>query len=204
MEINPLDQLISIRPFDETNADEVIRIHQDVLEYTFNSLIGKEHLRFIYSLMARGEGCYVGVAYFENHPVGVVSGTVHLDQTKALLRQSLTAKAALRIAFGICKRPYLLSVLKNGDIIARPIAVEDEPVNAILTTIAVSKLCQRQGVGKHLVFALENYFIQNKVNYYRLDTLIENDQARQFYKALGFREMESRVDSVILTKRITL
>jgi ribosomal protein S18 acetylase RimI-like enzyme len=199
--ISPSD-MVSIRPFDETNNDDVVRIHQEVLGYTFNSMIGKGHLSYIYSLMARSDGCFVGVAYVGDRTVGVISGTIHLEQTKKILMQSLNLKAVSRIIIGILRMPSLIGEVKKGDVIGQPIYLDGKPVNAILTTIAISKTCQGNGIGRQLVGALEKYFLQNRIDTYRLDTLIRNNQARRFYKALGFSEMTSRADSIILVKRI--
>jgi ribosomal protein S18 acetylase RimI-like enzyme len=193
---------VLITPFDNKVCNDIVKIHKDVLGYTFNSLLGYEHLSFIYQIMANSPNCYVGVAHDSNKPLGVVSGTLDTEETKRLLQKNLSLKVAGRILGGIIKKPVLLRELKNSLLVSRPVVYDGKKVDATLTAIAVSKDCQGQGVGKSLVMALEDYFISKNIYTYRLDTLVGNHKARGFYRSMGFDEVNIIAGSVILVKRI--
>jgi GNAT superfamily N-acetyltransferase len=203
MENRLTSRTITIQPFTQTNGGDVVRIHQDVLGYTVNSLLGRAHLASIYSVMAQEKRCYVGVAQVATCPVGVVSGALNLNETTQLMWHSLTPIRAARILLGLAKKPALIAEIRKSQVIARPVRIGAETVEAILTTIAIAKPDQGKGIGKILVQSLEAYFVQNGVHTYRLDTLIENHGARRFYQAAGFVEVETRLDSIILIKRIS-
>ena len=86
--------------------------------------------------------------------------------------------------------------------IAKPVHDQGTEVTAILTTLSVDPEYQARGIGKHLVIALERSFAQRGIQSYRLDTLIKNRPAREFYGKLGFREIEKRMDSIVYLKVI--
>jgi ribosomal protein S18 acetylase RimI-like enzyme len=191
---------LTIEPLSVNFLVEVIRIHQAVLGYTLNSQLGDAHLTFIYQQMAHDLHSFVGVARLNGQPVGVVSGTVDPEKLKKRFLKSMRPKLALNLLFRLIQNPGLLREFHKGDQIGSLVKVDGQPIQAILTTIAVDPRFQGRGIGAGLVSALEVFFRERGIEFYRLDTLISNHSARTFYQKLGFEEFETRADSVIYIK----
>jgi ribosomal protein S18 acetylase RimI-like enzyme len=192
--------VVVIQPLEENFLGEVVRIHRAVLGYTLNSQLGAEHLAFMYLQMFKNARSFVGVALLSGQPVGLVSGTTDMDGIKAVLLNSLKPRQFGNIIAHLLKKPSLLVEFYKSSLIGRPIHVNGEPVTAILTTIAIEPQFQGLGIGKKLVFSLEYFFRSQNIQNYRLDTLIRNQSAREFYKKLGFQEVHTRADSVVIVK----
>jgi ribosomal protein S18 acetylase RimI-like enzyme len=193
---------LQIKHLEEKYLKGVVQIHQNVLSYTFNSLLGSSHLCFMYRTMAYQDESYVGVAVFEDQPVGVISGTLDMDKIKTLLLNSFKPQQWINLVVHTLRRPSLINEWRKGIVIGRAISFEGTNIQPTLTTIAVDASFHGKGIGKHLVYSLESFFKQKNIHYYRLDTLITNSGARNFYKSLGFLQIETRADSVIYIKRI--
>jgi len=193
---------LQIKPLEERYLKDVVKIHQDVLGYTFNSRLGSEHLSFMYRVMAQQDESYVGVALLDDQPVGIISGTVNMDKTKTVLMGSFKPQQWVNLVFHVLKAPFLMGEWWNGNIIGRALSFEGEIIQPILTTIAVDQSFHGKGIGRQLVHGLECFFRQKGVHLYRLDTLITNHGARAFYKSLGYQEIETRADSVVFVKRV--
>ncbi|MFH1445958.1 MAG: GNAT family N-acetyltransferase [Chloroflexota bacterium] len=191
---------VVVKPLEEKYLDKVVRIHQDVLGYTFNSRLGYNHLAFMYRIMARFDEAYVRVAFVEDQPVGVISGTLDVDKTRSVIFRSFKRSQWMNLAKHLLKRPSLIAEWWKGNMIGRTVYFEGFPVKAILTTIAIDPKHQGKGIGKCMVNALESYFKLRNIQYYLLDTLSKNIGAREFYKSLGFQQVEIRADSIIFVK----
>lgn len=194
---------LQIKHLEEKYLKDVVQIHQNVLSYTFNSHLGANHLSFMYQTMAHQDESYVGVAVFEDQPVGVISGTLDMDNIKALLLNSFEPQQWINLVVHALRRPSLIYEWWKGNVIGRAISFEGTNIQPTLTTIAVDASFHGKGIGKHLVYDLERFFKQKSIRYYRLDTLITNSDARNFYKSLGFQQIETRADSVIYIKRVS-
>ena len=173
-----------------------------MLGETLNSQLGAAHLAFIYRQMAADPTSYVGVAWLDGQVAGVVSGTLNAEGLKRRFLRRLSLPLALNLVLRLLKTPTLLAEFRKSDEIGAPVIFAGQPLPAILTTIAVAPRLQGRGVGAGLVTALESFFVSQGVSAYYLDTLLSNLPARAFYRQLGFRELETRADSVILVKRI--
>ncbi len=181
---------------------EVVRIHQAGLGYSLNSRLGQEHLASLYQVMADDNQCYVGLAVLDGKPVGVISGTINGEELKSRLLRSLSVRKAAKIALAVVAHPGLLCQWWKENQIAAPAYDQGQPVAAVLTAIAVDENFLTRGVGRHLVEALERFFVEHGVRAYRLDTLLTNTAAREFYKRLSFREVATRADSVVLLREL--
>jgi GNAT superfamily N-acetyltransferase len=194
---------LQIKPLEERYLEDVVRIHQSVLGYTFNSGLGSDHLSFMYRTMAAQDESHVGVALLDDQPVGVISGTVDMDKTKMVLLNSFNPQQWVNLVLHVLKQPSLMGEWWKGNIIGRQLNFEGQTVDPILTTIAVDASFHGKGIGRHLVHDLERFFKQKGIHYYRLDTVITNYGARAFYKSLGYQEIETRADSILYIKRVS-
>jgi ribosomal protein S18 acetylase RimI-like enzyme len=193
---------VDIQPLEDKFLGEVVHIHRAVLGYTFNSQLGDEHLAFIYRQMSKNAKGFVRVAFVSGQPVGLVSGTTNMDEMKVLLVKSMSPRQFGNVTLCLIKNPSLLLEFYKSSLISRPIQVNKESVTAILTTIVIDPHFQGLGIGKKLVFALENFFRSQNIQNYRLDTLVSNQPAREFYAKLGFQEVQTRADSVVIIKEL--
>jgi ribosomal protein S18 acetylase RimI-like enzyme len=193
---------LQIKPLEENDLERVVQIHQNVLGYTFNSRLGFDHLSFLYRTMAQDDESYVRVALIDNQPAGVVSGTLDMDKIKASMLSSFKFQQWANLILHVLGQPSLIHEWWKGNRIGRSVYFEREPVQPILTAIAVDPRCQGKGVGKCLVRDLERFFRRRNIKVYRLDTLIENSRARKFYESLGFQQVETRADSIVFVKKI--
>jgi GNAT superfamily N-acetyltransferase len=191
-----------IKPLEENELERVAQIHQSVLGYTFNSRLGPDHLSFLYRAMARDNTSHVGVALVNDQPVGVVSGTVDMDKIKTSMLSAFKFRQWIHLLYQVIYQPSLIHEWWKGNVIGSPVYFEGKPIQPILTAIAVDSGCQGQGIGKCLVNDLERFFRRKNIQYYRLDTLINNSSARKFYERLGFQPVETRADSIVFVKKI--
>jgi ribosomal protein S18 acetylase RimI-like enzyme len=196
------DTGITVRPLRDEFLIDVVRIHRAGLGYTVNSLLGTEHLAFLYQTMSREPDCYVGVALVDNHPVGVVSGTVNPANLKSEILRSSSIRRVLGMAIRLLVQPWMFIPLWQGNVIAAPVQHSGQDVTAVLTAIAVDPRVRGQGIGRQLVAALEGFFVEHNVKSYRLDTLVKNEQASAFYRGLGFLQVAKRAGSLIFVKVI--
>lgn len=193
---------LKIQPLEESTLKDVVHIHKSVLGYTFSSQLGSEHLAYLYRQLSCNRECYTAVALISGQPVGIISGSIDMNKTKKMLVNSLPLNLRLNTLFHLIKTPPLIIELWRNRVIDRPIFVDEVPVNAILTTIAIQADYQGLQIGKQLVKELENFFLDHGVENYRVDTYASNIQARNFYKATGFHEVATRTNSVVLIKGI--
>lgn len=193
---------LQIKALEERYLEDIVRIHQNVLGYTFNSCLGSDHLSFMYRTMAQQGESHVGVALLDDQPVGVISGTIDMDKTKSTLLNSFKPQQWANLVIHVLKQPSLVGEWWKGNIIGGELNFEGETVQPILTTIAVDSGFHGKGIGRHLVHDLECFFRQKDIHYYRLDTVITNHGARAFYKSLGYQEIETRADSILYIKRV--
>jgi ribosomal protein S18 acetylase RimI-like enzyme len=182
--------------------EEAVRIHLAGLGYTMNSRLGRGHLRFLYRLMARDDRCYVGLALSDGRPVGIISGTLDAGSLSTRLWRAMSFSRLARIAFTFLSQPSLIFELWKSRVIAAPVFDKGREVKAILTTLSVDPGVQARGIGRRLVAAMENSFARRGIRMYRVDTLLENLPAREFYRKLGFREVGERADSMVFLKAI--
>jgi ribosomal protein S18 acetylase RimI-like enzyme len=193
---------VRIVPFAGEHIDEVIRIHLAGMGYTLNSRLGRDHMRFLYQTVAGEPGGYAGVALEGEQVAGVVTGVLDSAKfTTSLLRKmpaTRIAATALRLVF----KPALLWEWRKAQVIAAPVTLDAAEVRAVLTAIVVDPHIQGKGFGRAMVDAFEDFLRAAGVRAYRLDTLIQNEQAIRFYAELGFLEVARRADSIIFVRRL--
>ena len=195
-------QPIEVQALESKFLDDVVRLHLDGLGYTLNSALGPEHLRFLYHVMGEDQTCYVGVAMHRGVPVGVVSGTVDPGHLKSRLLRSMTIGQGIGIARAFIRRPALVIQWVREAIIGSAIRYQGEQIRATLTTLAVTSQFRRRGLGRELIRALERFFAARRVLRYRLETVVENEAARDFYGRLGFKDVDRRAGSYVLVKHV--
>jgi len=193
---------ISISPLRAGDIEAVARLHAAELRYSFNSQLGPAHLAEIYRAMLGDPGSYVGVAWDGNIPAGVVSGTLDSHALKQAVLRAFGLGGKVRMAGRLLLHPRAVLALVEGMKSRPPVKVAEQEVKACLTAIAVAASHRRMGLAAKLTNALEEFFRTNKVRYYWLETILENERARAFYRKQGFDELAAQGRIVVLTKHI--
>ena len=62
---------------------------------------------------------------------------------------------------------------------------------AAIGLIAINQMHQGKGIGRQLIFGVENNLIDNGINVLRISTQLKNEQACNFYKKLGYSHVET-------------
>jgi ribosomal protein S18 acetylase RimI-like enzyme len=194
---------IQIRPLRSELLNEVIVIHQAGLGYSLNSRLGTRHLAYLYDSMQRDPDCHVSVALANGRPVGMVSGTLNAEDLKSRLMRSMPADRMAAMAVRLLFQPRLIVQWIRERGAEPPLQHEGQEVVAELTTIAVDARFQGLGLGRRLVYDIEQFFGRRHVASYRLETLVENATARAFYRGLGFVEIGRRGNSLVLWKAVS-
>jgi len=183
-------------------VEAVARLHAAELRYSSNSQLGAPHLAKIYRAMLGAPGNYVGVAWDGNTPAGVVSGTLDPDALKHAVLRTLGFGGKLNMLGKLLLRPKAINALIE-ETKSRPVVrVQEREVRACLTAIAVASSHRRMGLAAKLTITLENFFRANGVDYYWLETILENSGARWFYLKQGFREIGTHGRVVVFVKKI--
>ena len=193
---------IQIQPLRSEFLDEVILIHQGGLGSTLNSRLGKKHLAFLYASMQRDPDCHVAVALAGGRLVGVVSGTLNAALLRSRLIRAMPVGRLAAIAVRLMLHPWMIVQWLKENALDAPVQHDGKEVVAVLTTLAVAASHRGLGVGRRLVLDLEKFFRKCNVGSYRLETLVANAPAHAFYGGLGFVEIATRGNSVVLLKAV--
>jgi ribosomal protein S18 acetylase RimI-like enzyme len=180
---------------------EAVSIHQSELSYTLNSILGHDHLCYLYSELTDDENSFVGVAKENGFVVGIISGSIVPEKITKRIFSRYPFKGWLNSLMVIFRHPSLLKQVYESQDVNKPVIWDGKIIIPVLSTIAVSPQVRGRGVGRALIHALEDYFRYTGVNCYRVDTLITNS-ARTFYIKNGFIEVTQRSGSVIMIKEI--
>jgi ribosomal protein S18 acetylase RimI-like enzyme len=196
-------EAVALRRMESDDMESVISLHRSAFWDSFNSRLGAHHLSRLYDVMSHDPNCLVLVARNHTTLVGVVSATVDVDQLrkKFMARLSLREKAAL--ALRILFNPRLLFNFIHERALEKPVLFHEQEVRACLTAIAVHQNYRHAGIGRLLVSAVEGFLKEKGQRAFHLLTRTNNPVSREFYKRLGFVEIERRGKDFVLLKELS-
>lgn len=166
------------------DAKSISLIHSEALAGDFLPSLGFNFLSTFYSGVLLKPGVY-GFGYDDKGKmVGFVVGT---SDSSSFFSMALKAKF-LKLSFCL-----LLQLIKNPLLIKNVLETflytsKDKGPKAELVVIAVINKMQGKGVGKKLVQALEEAFITDGINEYKL-TVHADKSAVQFYEHLKYNRI---------------
>lgn len=184
---------IEIQPAVMSEVEAIARLHRSVLGYTLNGELGEAHLRRLYrGLLISPRGLV-----FRAHDasgvnpqiIGFVSGADNAAALQADLIRTPGTRIAVSLAWGLLRRPWLVSKLITQALVNRPVVHEGRIVTATLLTVGVRPDYGRRGIGHLLVQALQAAFRTRGVRRFHLNTMNTNAHARSFYSELGGRRV---------------
>lgn len=179
--------MIDIKRATPEDVDSIVEIHLDAFKDFFLSSLGKRFLRLYYlSFINCDEGC-VFCAHKDNQVVGFSACSYVSRGFNSLLIKKNIIKYGLEAFILLLTKPgALVRLAKNINKESSDTEVKDDGQYAELYSIAVSPMCQGEGVGKQLLAKTE-IDVLNHNNQVSLTTdYYNNEKAIAFYRALGY------------------
>lgn len=193
---------MTIEPLSSADIPDVVRLHRAVMGYSVNALLGPAHLAAVYEQTAAMPGACVRVARDGQTVLGAVSATLDEERCARQVLQALPLARKLNMAMQLACRPACWRALQAARRASKPVIVDGCPVRACLTSIIVDPRFHGRGIGRALVYAVDEFMRHNSVPVYRLDTRADNTGARAFYTRLGFVEHEQRGFDIIFVRKV--
>ena len=186
----------------ERHIPALVVLHGALLGYSLNARLGSRHLEKLYRETASSSTGMVTVALLGSEVVGGVSATVDSrEQLRQMLRKT-PGSEMLRMVLRAAFLPQCwASILETFGHETLP-THHDQPIRGELTSIVVSLSCQRKGVGRALVEAVDGFFRSRGVAVYRLETRMANASSQAFYRRLGFTECGTRGRNIVFVRKL--
>jgi ribosomal protein S18 acetylase RimI-like enzyme len=178
---------IIIRKATLDDVDAIVSIHQDAFKNFFLTSLGKRFLKLYYhSFINCDKGC-VFCAYKDNQVVGFSACSYVSRSFNSLLIKKNLVKYGIEALILLFTKPgALIRLAKNMNKEGSDSKVKDNGLYAELYSIAVSPLCQGEGVGKQLLLTTENDVLNYNYQVSLTTDYYNNDKTIAFYKALDY------------------
>ncbi len=203
-----------IRKLAATDIEAVIAIHLEQFPHSRSSSLGKPYLRKMYRWFMETQPALSFVAIQSDRVIGFAVGAIG-GYGRKIFRYALA-----EIVLGLARRPGLLfqrqtytlwnSYLRGllpapRSTPARQAAQSPVIMRCSLSSIAVARAAQGQGVGKALIAALEENARLLGATRMTLSVASDNLPARRLYESCGWQCMEvsSLPTSVVYVRRLS-
>jgi ribosomal protein S18 acetylase RimI-like enzyme len=171
------------------DVDSIVEIHNEAFEDFFLTSLGKRFLKLYYlSLINCDDGC-VFCAHKDNQVVGFSACSYLSRGFNSLLIKKNIIKYGIEALILLFTKPgALVRLAKNMNKESSDSKVKDDGQYAELYSIAVSPLCQGEGVGKLLLTTTENDVVRHNNQVSLTTDYYNNDKTIAFYRALGYKD----------------
>lgn len=178
---------IIIRKATLDDVDAIVSIHQDAFKDFFLTSLGRRFLKLYYHTFINcGKGC-VFCAQKDNQIMGFSACSyVSRGFNFSLIKKNVFKYGIEAIILLFTKPGSLIRLAKNINKESSDSKVKDNGLYAELYSIAVSPLCQGEGVGKQLLLTTENDVLNHNYQVSLTTDYYNNDKTIAFYKALGY------------------
>lgn len=169
-----------------TDLDKVVQVHKDSFKNFFLTELGDQFLMVYYdSIRKDTKGILLGL-FIDGELFGFCAATTLSNGfNKQLVLQNLFRFSLIGLRLLITKPNSLVRLIKNFS--KNDSKISDTGEYAELLSIGVSSNKQGLGVGKMLLFQLENELKIKSCSELSLTTdYYKNDKTIQFYKGLGY------------------
>jgi ribosomal protein S18 acetylase RimI-like enzyme len=167
-----------------SHAGRVAQIHAAALPGDFLPSLGVRFLSTFYRAALESAAAFGFVQIQGDQASGFVLGSVDTSQ----LFRRVILRAAVPLAWAalpaVLRRPGLLA--RVAETFLYPQREASVPEKAELVVIAVDSQRRSQGSGQALVQALDEAFLAQGVQSYKVTVLQSNPGANRFYQRLGF------------------
>ena len=124
------------------------------------------------------------------------------DRFKKKLIKNLSYGDYIGIIFKCIVSPRLIFHFIDSKKLDKPVVYNNSIINSLLAVIAIDVKYQGLGLGSKLIEYAERYFLSNNILTYKVDTKINNENAKRFYINHGFVEHEVRGNNILFIKEI--
>lgn len=170
---------------DDVNA--IVSIHQEAFEDFFLSSLGRSFLELYYSSFINSEEGVVFCATKDNVLVGFSACSyVSRGFNTSLIKKNFFRYGIESFRLLLTKPRALVRLVKNLNKESADTSVNDKGQYAELYSIAVSPLCQGEGVGKLLLTSTESDVVNHNNQISLTTDYYNNGKTIAFYKALGY------------------
>lgn len=178
---------IIIRKATLDDVEAIVSIHQDAFKDFFLTSLGKRFLKLYYLTFINCEKGCVFCAQKDNQIVGFSACSyVSRGFNSSLIKKNVFKYGIEATILLFTKPSSLIRLVKNMNKESSDSKVKDSGLYAELYSIAVSPLCQGEGVGKHLLLTTENDVLNHNYQVSLTTDYYDNDKTIAFYKALGY------------------
>lgn len=182
-----MDNNILIRKATLNDVGNIVSIHLESFKDFFLSSLGRRFLTLYYSSFINSEEGVVYCATRDNVLVGFSACSyVSSGFNVSLIKKSLFKYGIEAIRLLFTKPGALVRLVKNLNKESSDTAIKDNGHYAELYSIAVSPLCQGEGVGKLLLTTTEGDVVTHNDQISLTTDYYNNDKTIAFYKTLGY------------------
>lgn len=178
--------MTEIKAVTSCQIPEVVRIHNSSFKGFFLTELGDDFLYLYYnSVRLNKEGILLG-AFIKNDLVGFCAATTYSNGfNKRLIKSNFFSYSKVAIKLFFTRPMALFRLLKN--LTKRDSTISDDGEYSELLSIGVDVNKQGLGIGKELMFALEQNLKQLSCSALSLTTDCEkNEKTVAFYESSGF------------------
>ena len=157
---------------------EIIELHKNEFSNVLSGQIGILFLKYYYKKIIK-----IGVIYghFKNNELtGFISGVIN---EKKIYSLNYYLYAITGIILHFFEKKFILSLKRH---LKRIRLFSDVEIDAELLSIIVKNKFRGQGIGKELIFTLDDYFKQYKVGKYKVYTDMNYSTGYKLYDKLNF------------------
>ena len=178
---------VIIRNASINDVDGIVAIHKQAFKDFFLTSLGEKFLKLYYTSFIRSKNGVVCCAVRRDKIVGFsASSYVSKGFNTSLIKQNLIKFGIETIRLLFIKPGALVRLVRNLNKESSDTAINDNGHYAELYSIAVSPLCQGEGVGKFLLKMTENDVANHNVQISLTTDYYNNDKTIAFYRALGY------------------
>lgn len=173
-----------VRVANESDINQLALIHFEELRNDFLPSLGIHFLRKLYKGMLLEKNIRIYVDKKGSVITGFVVGSLKFDETFVkIISKNLIAFIAALI-YRVVVNPFVIIKIIQTFFYTNYSRAKN--VDAELVVIAVDRKYHRIGIGKKLVINIEDYFLKNEINNYKVTVNSNNSKANKFYRSLNF------------------
>ena len=190
--------------FSEDDCLDLARCHHYCLRQTNSSLAGVDALKALYQIMIDDPNSFVlwqpGIKGSKLQTGAFVAGTSNIKETRARIKSRLPKMLLLRLAFWNLVRPARLVANIKWSLMKL-----DQPHHGYIVTLGATPQVNYPSdfvrpKGSQMLDAIETFLKSKGLNRILVDAKKENQAARKFYHAHGYKEINVSFGHVLYEK----
>lgn len=185
-----LDQ-IQVTPLDSEHVEDIATLHQNILWWSFNGRMGKEHIKRLYQSVVDEENSFGFVCYVDGQLLGFVTATKDSFKTRKAV-QKVYANHFLTTLWHMVKNPKAILAILESKFVVPPVFRKFDCNAEWLTFVTnTNNFFITPFVATKLMVALNEKFSQLGVKQYMAQGIKANPQALKFYEGLNWKVIQS-------------